>query len=121
MFAYKEIDNVTRFSPDGTNFLQFTSEWDSDYDPVAPMNVNASITNLFYLINTMHDLTYEYGFNEAAGNFQMDNFGKGGKEGDAIEAFIHDPAGFNNAAFFTPPDGQSGLMAMSIFNSNYCC
>ncbi|KAH6583176.1 hypothetical protein BASA61_008118 [Batrachochytrium salamandrivorans] len=29
----------------------------------------------------MHDITYQYGFTESAGNFQKDNFGKGGKDG----------------------------------------
>ncbi|KAH6596676.1 hypothetical protein BASA61_003370 [Batrachochytrium salamandrivorans] len=40
--------------------------------------------NLFYLANVMHDITYQYGFTEKAGNFQKDNFGKGGQGNDAV-------------------------------------
>lgn len=61
-----------------------------------------------------------YGFDEVAGNFQENNFGKGGLGksqvvvadnsisigGDAVQANSQDGAGFNNADFNTPPDGQ---------------
>ncbi|KAJ2008123.1 hypothetical protein H4R26_000398 [Coemansia thaxteri] len=32
--------------------------------------VDASVTQLFYTVNMMHDLSFIYGFDEAAGNFQ---------------------------------------------------
>ena len=35
-----------------------------------------AVTNLFYLNNVVHDKLYRHGFNEAAGNFQTNNFGK---------------------------------------------
>jgi extracellular elastinolytic metalloproteinase len=47
---------------------------------------NAAVTNLFYWNNIMHDILYEYGFDEAAGNFQESNFGLGGFGGDAVNA-----------------------------------
>lgn len=34
----------------------------------------------------MHDLFYQYGFDEVSGNFQQNNFGKGGRGGDAVIA-----------------------------------
>ncbi|KAH6575895.1 hypothetical protein BASA60_004765 [Batrachochytrium salamandrivorans] len=40
--------------------------------------------NLFYVSNVMHDITYQYGFTEKAGNFQNDNFNKGGQGNDAV-------------------------------------
>ncbi|CAG8789579.1 16320_t:CDS:2, partial [Acaulospora morrowiae] len=66
--------------------------------------LNASITNLFYWNNMIHDLFYRYGFNEVAGNFQEDNNGKGGKGKDAVIANAQDGSGLNNANFATPPD-----------------
>ncbi|KAH9244679.1 hypothetical protein BASA81_017904 [Batrachochytrium salamandrivorans] len=36
----------------------------------------------------MHDITYQYGFTEKAGNFQKDNFGKGGEDGDAVAVTV---------------------------------
>lgn len=38
-------------------------------DPVT--YINASITELFFTINEIHDLTWHYGFDEASGNFQV--------------------------------------------------
>jgi len=42
-----------------------------------------------------------YGFDEKSGNFQQHNFGRGGKEGDAVIANAQDGSGFNNANFMT--------------------
>jgi extracellular elastinolytic metalloproteinase len=54
----------------------------------------------------MHDLSYHYGFTEAAGNFQLSNFGRGGKDKDPVLILNQFDHGFNNAAFQTPPDGK---------------
>src|SRR4030095_12897712 len=50
---------------------------------------DAANTNLFYWVNRAHDFFYSYGFNEAAGNFQSDNYGRGGVGGDALLAYTH--------------------------------
>jgi len=34
----------------------------------------------------MHDWSYLYGFNEEAGNFQLNNWGKGGEGNDYVFA-----------------------------------
>jgi extracellular elastinolytic metalloproteinase len=39
---------------------------------------SAAITNLFYWNNLMHDVWYQYGFDDASGNFQQNNYGRGG-------------------------------------------
>lgn len=62
------------------------------------------ITQLFYTCNMYHDLLYRLGFDEISGNFQMYNFGKGGRGGDAVIANAQDGSGYNNANFMTPPD-----------------
>jgi extracellular elastinolytic metalloproteinase len=64
--------------------------------------INASVTQLFYTTNMMHDLLYTLGFNEVAGNFQETNRGKGGVEGDAVIVNSQDGQGLNNAFFLTP-------------------
>ena len=46
----------------------------------------AAVTNLFYFVNIAHDYFYDLGFTESAGNFQTDNFGRGGKGNDAVLA-----------------------------------
>ena len=52
----------------------------------------------------MHDFTYRYGFTEEAFNFQLSNFGKGGKENDRVLVSVQDASGVNNANFATPAE-----------------
>ncbi len=79
----------------------------------------ASITNLFYFVNIAHDYFYDLGFTEAAGNFQRNNFGRGGAGNDPVLAhaqFLSEFDGFaNNAGFATTPDGTPPRMVMGIF------
>ena len=84
--------------------------------PTVQMNLNAARTNAFYVVNTVHDISYIYGFNEAAFNFQNDNFGKGGAGNDRVLVSVQDPEGTDNAFFSTPPDGQNGMMAMFLWD-----
>ncbi|WP_378181344.1 T9SS-dependent M36 family metallopeptidase [Aquimarina sp. SS2-1] len=76
----------------------------------------ASITNLFYANNVVHDVWYQYGFDETAGNFQFNNYGKGGLGSDEVFADAQDGSGFNNANFGTPPDGSNPRMQMFLWN-----
>ncbi len=78
-------------------------------------NLDASITNLFYWGNICHDIWYQYGFDEVSGNFQENNYDKGGEEGDFVFIDALDGSGFNNANFIPPPDGQNGRMQMFIW------
>ncbi|KAI8320344.1 hypothetical protein GQ54DRAFT_252677, partial [Martensiomyces pterosporus] len=78
--------------------------------------VEASVTQLFYTINILHDIMWHYGFNEAAGNFQVSNFGHGGKGNDPVVANAMDGSGYNNADFMTPPDGYSPRMRMFLWD-----
>lgn len=46
-----------------------------------------------------HDLFYRYGFDEVSGNFQNFNFGRDGKQGDAVIVQTQDGQAMNNAMF----------------------
>lgn len=81
-------------------------------------NQNASITNLFYWNNIIHDIFYQYGFDEPAGNFQTNNYGNGGLANDHVNAQAMDGGGLNNANFFTPVDGQQPRMQMYLWNGS---
>ncbi|OYW76159.1 MAG: hypothetical protein B7Z37_09995 [Verrucomicrobia bacterium 12-59-8] len=76
---------------------------------------DAAVTNLFYLCNYIHDRYYGLGFTESAGNFQTNNFGRGGNGNDAVQADAQDGNGTNNANFSTPSDGSAGRMQMYVF------
>ncbi|GAA0716568.1 T9SS-dependent M36 family metallopeptidase [Aquimarina litoralis] len=92
--------------------------FDFPYDQNASIGEyqNASITNLFYTNNVAHDIWYHYGFDEASGNFQVNNYGKGGDGNDQVFAYAQDGTRFNNASFGTPPDGASPRMQMHLYN-----
>ncbi|WP_300565045.1 T9SS-dependent M36 family metallopeptidase [Flavobacterium sp.] len=111
-------NNGTGTSPDGGSGLSFdypyggTSVSPSTYTP-------ASTTNLFYMNNIMHDIWYQYGFNETNANFQQNNYGKGGVNtinGDAVFADSQDGSGINNANFSITSDGNRPRMQMFLFD-----
>ncbi len=78
--------------------------------------MQASVTQMFYVTNFMHDWFYDAGFNEGAGNEQADNYGRGGKQNDPVLAEIQDSSGRNNANAATPADGASPRIQMYIFS-----
>jgi len=78
---------------------------------------SAAGTTLFYVNNYLHDLFYDRGFDEAAGNAQSDNFGRGGVDGDPIHAEGQDYGGTSNANMTTPADGGSPRMQMYVFTA----
>jgi Zn-dependent metalloprotease len=77
----------------------------------------AVVTNLFYYNNFMHDFSYRLGFTETSGNFQTNNFGRGGTGNDSVRAEAQDGSGTNNANFATPPDGQRPRMQQYLFTA----
>ncbi|MEO8126802.1 MAG: M36 family metallopeptidase [Bryobacteraceae bacterium] len=86
---------------------------------------DAATTNLFYWVNRAHDLHYAAGFDEQAGNFQQQNFGRGGLEGDPMYAYSH--FGITDVvlpdldnAFFTTRATQDGTQSMiAMFLANF--
>ena len=76
-------------------------------------------TALFFASNFAHDFYYDLGFDEAAGNFQMDNFGRGGSGGDAIQTLAR-ADGRNNASFEPTPEGQRPTMSLFLFDGAGC-
>ncbi|RNC84312.1 MAG: T9SS C-terminal target domain-containing protein [Winogradskyella sp.] len=73
-------------------------------------NQNAAIVNAFYWLNMSHDISYHHGFNELSGNFQQDNFNRGGTGNDDVEVFAQSQLVSSEVVFaqFTPaPEGIS--------------
>jgi hypothetical protein len=103
--------------PDGGASLVFDNPMDLTQEPDA--YIHAAVTNLFYWNNLNHDIFYLYGFNEVAGNFQVNNYGRGGIGGDDVRAEAQDGADVgnrNNANFFTPAEGSRPRMQMYLWN-----
>ena len=76
----------------------------------------AATANLFYWNNIIHDITYLYGFDQASGNFQVNQYGGAGLGGDDVRAEAQDGGGYNNANFYTPADGNRPRMQMYLWN-----
>lgn len=107
-------DNSTTSIP----VLTFDKPLNFSQNPSDNSNMRAAIDNLFYWNNILHDVSYQYGFDEAAGNFQASNLSRGGAGNDYVHAFAESGAGMNNANFNTPPDGQNPTMRMYQWNSS---
>ncbi|WP_232510801.1 M36 family metallopeptidase [Micromonospora maris] len=119
--AYQDTDsnNAPDFgsSPDGGPSLTFDNP--VDLNEHAQSYRDAATANLFYWNNIIHDVTYRYGFDEASGNFQMNNYGRGGVGGDYVRAEAADGNGTNNANFSTPAaDGGAPRMQMFLWPGN---
>lgn len=119
VYAYLDKDddnNSDGGEPDGGSNLVFDFAHAQNLEPED--SEDAAQVNLFYMNNMMHDFTYRYGFDEAAGNFQANNYENGGNSGDHVEAQSADGSGTNNANFSTPPDGSSGRMQMFLWGGS---
>lgn len=93
-------------------------DFDIDFNQMPTLYKDASVTNLFYWNNLIHDIFYHYGFTEAAGNFQQNNLNRGGEGLDAVLAEAQDGSGVDNANFLTLRDGLPGRMQMFLWSTN---
>ncbi len=105
-------DQDSGYRPSGTAILEF------DFTPkFDQLTLDAPITNAFYWVNWLHDVHYHYGFDEPAGNFQENNYGRGGSAQDSIVVQIQDIFSPGNASFSTPGDGLPPIMSMGVFSN----
>ncbi|MCB0629326.1 MAG: M36 family metallopeptidase, partial [Lewinella sp.] len=117
----KDSDESEGDETDGGEDLMFDFPLDLSLEPEDYQD--ASNTQLFYMMNIMHDFAYHYGFDEAAGNFQVNTYGRSGKSDDQVEGHAQDGGDLkdedhtNNANFFTPPDGIPGRMQVYLWNT----
>ncbi|MBF7074562.1 rhombosortase-dependent M36 family metallopeptidase [Glaciecola sp. MH2013] len=119
-FAYADV-----IAPQGFSLGDFTAEVTSvrtfDYVIDESQRANslnnrkAAIVNLFYMTNYLHNYYYDFGFDEASGNAQLSNFGRGGVENDPLLLEAQDNSGLNNANMSTPADGASPRMQQFLW------
>lgn len=124
VFAKDDTDgnNIGGVSPSGGTYPNLTFDFPYGGTSVAASSyLSAAVTNLFYMNNIMHDLWYQYGFDEVNRNFQTSNYGRGGVQGDNVFADAQDGSSLttpnlNNANFSTPTDGNSPRMQMYLWD-----
>ncbi|HTG14308.1 MAG TPA: M36 family metallopeptidase, partial [Blastocatellia bacterium] len=118
--AYADLVSPDGFTP-GDVMGKVTSprSFNQVYDHTRPSsfskNLQNSLVGMFFHVNWLHDRWYEAGFDEASGNAQKNNFGRGGIGGDPILAEGNDSSGTDNANMATPADGDSPIMQMFEF------
>ena len=133
VYAYedKNDDNQSDGNePNGGQSLVFDYPFNINNDP--RQSNHAAVTNLFYMCNMMHDVTFLAGFNEEFGNFQSKNYTGKADGNDFVQAQAFDgitlheekkdtvagqPTKINNANFSTPSDGGSGTMRMYFWEN----
>ncbi len=114
VFAQDDFDADDRAGsrPDGGENLSFNFPISSSFPK---QYIDASITNLFYWLNINHDIFHHYGFDEAAGNFQVINYSGQGHANDPVVADAQDGGSRNNATFFTNEDGFPARVEMYLW------
>lgn len=86
IYAFENGDNPG-FSPNGGASLDFDFPWNPIWS-TSNQSESAAVTNAFYWANIMHDISYQYGFDEASGNYQENNYGNGGVGTDYVNVEI---------------------------------
>jgi hypothetical protein len=117
--AYLDRDNNNAPDAGGISVTDgnFLTSANLTQAPTIAQNQAVGVQNLFFLNNIIHDRLYSHGFNEAAGNFQINNFGLGGAGNDPVNAEAQDGGGTNNANFATPSDGSRPRMQMYLWTN----
>jgi hypothetical protein len=115
VYAYDDIgsNDAPGTSPNGGAALDFNFALNLSQAPSGYLDV--ATTNLFYMSNIMHDVWFQYGFDEASGNFQQTNYSNNGLGNDYVRAEAQDGSGVNNANFSTPADGSRPRMQMYLW------
>lgn len=115
--AYLDADANNAADAGGTSVTNgdFLAAANLAQAPSTTGNRNVAVQNLFYLNNVIHDSLYVHGFTESVGNFQSNNFGRGGLGNDPVNAEAQDGSGTDNANFSTPNDGSSPRMQMYLW------
>lgn len=104
---------------DGGADLIFDKPYDFNLEP--EVSKDAAAINLFYMVNMMHDFSFHFGLDEAAGNFQKINYTPDGLGNDqvlALSQFSNGTTNTNNADFSTPSDGDNGVMRMFLWTNS---
>jgi extracellular elastinolytic metalloproteinase len=88
------------------------------FNPQEQHGDEQKVLNIFYYNCYMHDFFYLLGFRELDGNFQEDNFGRGGSKSDRVDARSHPGQIFGTANMSTPVDGLNPVMNMGLVTSS---
>lgn len=94
--------------------------FDYTYDPslsptASDAQRRAAATHLFFVTSYLHDVFYDAGFDESAGNAQASNFGRGGLGGDRLIVAAQAHALDDRSLAVIPPDGSTPRLSFGIY------
>jgi len=107
--------------PDGGNVAgspHRTFDFPLDLNHEPETYADAARVQAFYWINWFHDRLYGFGFDETAGNFQRENFGRGGRGGDRTQVDVQNGSTFgeyNQANITVFGDGSPPLLQLHLW------
>jgi extracellular elastinolytic metalloproteinase len=87
------------------------------FNPANATGAEQQVLNIFYYNGYMHDFFYLLGFREGDGNFQANNFGRGGLGGDRVDARAYPGAVRGTASMSRSVDGNVSIMRMGLLTS----
>lgn len=105
--SYTSAPNV------GITSLTYDYQIDTIYTQSNP-SLEAVTINAFYWANIVHDISYHYGFDEVAGNFQNNNFGRGGIENDGVYLIANSAGNCYSAMNSEVEDGVIGTIYLGV-------
>lgn len=121
--AYADIAAPDGFStgdvmlkPSAPGEFNYSLDVSKDNPAANATTMQAVTTNFFYIVNYLHDVYYDAGWDEVSRNPQKNNFGRGGVANDPTKAEAQDNSGRNNANASTPADGASPRIQMYLFD-----
>ena len=106
--GFNTLGTMAEGGPD----LEFDYPYNDLLGPFAQENVEAATVQAFYIANVLHDSLYRYGFDEAAGNFQANNYTGNGLPGDQMIISVADPDSVGN--ILPLEDGIAPLMQLGF-------
>ncbi|KAA3621505.1 MAG: T9SS C-terminal target domain-containing protein [Flavobacterium sp.] len=102
------------YTADGGEMLNFTGFQLDTIFSLQHRWEEAAASNAFYVMNSLHDILYIYGFDEEARNFQKNNYGRGGLENDAVKVLTQINSGRCGSSFSVTHDGDTSTIRISI-------
>jgi len=113
-----EGNNVdAHLDANGSSIAGETVGGEISFNPATATGDDQKVLNIFYYNAYMHDFFYLLGYRESDGNFQQNNFNRGGLASDRVDARAHSGAVFGTANMATPVDGLSPVMNMGLVTS----
>ena len=114
---FRDVVDPIMEDVNGVQTRTFRYPADFSASPLVEANMQASVVNAFYTASWFHDRMYSFGFDEQAGNHQMENVSGDGVPVDPLVVIIQSQADIavNNPFLYPAVDGSFNLLNAAFF------